>query len=58
MQTTVVSALNSYFNKTDDGKTIKPISVFNQEIKALSEAEKLEMGTLAAAAMGNTIKTP
>ena len=53
MQTTAVKALNDFFNS---GNAKKPIREFNDELKALSPAEKLELGTLAAAAMGNTIK--
>lgn len=53
---TVVRALNDYFNKDDNGKTILGVSKFNEEIKALSPDEKNELGSLAAAAMGKTIK--
>lgn len=56
MQITAVKALNDYFNKTPDGKTIKAVSVFNTEIKALSPEEKQELGAGAALALGCTLK--
>jgi len=55
-QVTAVRALNDYFNKDETGKTLKSVSEFNTEIKALSADEKTELGGLAAEAMGNTLK--
>lgn len=53
---TAVKALNDFFNKDENGKSIKPVSEFNNELKALSPDEKSELGELAAQAMGNTTR--
>ncbi len=53
MQTTPLKALANYFNT---GENKKPLREFAAEVKQLTEAEKKELGTLAAAAMGDTIK--
>ena len=52
MPITPLKALAEYFNKGDNKK---PLREFAAEVKELSEDEKLELGTLAAAAMGETI---
>lgn len=52
---TVLKALTGYFN-SGEGK--KPLREFSEELKALTPEEKLDLGTLAAAAMGDTIKAP
>lgn len=53
METTPLKALAKYFNT---GENKKPLRDFSAEVKALSDDEKLELGTLAAEAMGDTIK--
>lgn len=50
---TVLKALTAYFNT---GESKKPLREFSEELKALSPEEKAELGSLAAAAMGDTIK--
>jgi len=57
MQITAVKALNDYFNKDETGKTLKPVSIFNGEIKALNAEEKQELGEGAALALGCTLKS-
>jgi hypothetical protein len=52
-QTTPLKALATYFNS---GPNKKPLREFSEEVKALSAEEKTELGTLAAEAMGDTIK--
>lgn len=53
---TVVSALNNYFNKDENGKLIKRIADFNTELKALSPEEKLELAQGVVAVTGDTLK--
>lgn len=53
---TPIVMLTHYFNKDSDGKSIKPVSEWNAELKALTPAEKRELAELAAAATGNTLK--
>lgn len=50
---TAVKALNNYFNQ-GEGKV--PLSQFAAEVRALSPDEKRELATLAAQAMGDTLK--
>lgn len=50
---TPLKALTTYFNS---GPNKKPLAEFSAELKALSADEKAELATLAAAAMGDTIK--
>ena len=52
-ETTNLKALAEYFNT---GPNKKALREFAQEIKALTDEEKAELGSLAAAAMGQTIK--
>jgi hypothetical protein len=52
-EVTVLKAMVGYFNS---GENKKPLRDFQQELKALTDEEKTEMGTLAAEAMGDTIK--
>lgn len=49
-----LKALTAYFNV---GENKKPLREFAVEIKQLSDEEKLELGTLAAIAMGDTVKS-
>jgi hypothetical protein len=50
MQMTITKALNAYFNKGEDGKSIIAPSEFLKELKALSPDEKHEMASLACIA--------
>lgn len=49
---TPLKALSNFFNT---GEKKKPLREFAQELKELSEDEKTELATLAAAAMGQTL---
>ncbi len=53
-EVTPLKALANYFNS--DPETKKPLREFSAELKELSDEEKTELATLAAAAMGDTIK--
>lgn len=50
---TAVKALNNFFNS--DKATKVPLAQFASEIRSLSDEEKLELATLAAAANGDTL---
>lgn len=52
---TVVRALNRYFN---DGAGKRSISEFNQEVKALSADEKVELAQGACDVMGWELDIP
>lgn len=55
MQMTITKALNAFFNKGEDGKSLIAPSEFLKELKALSPDEKLELATLACTASGWTL---
>lgn len=55
MQMTVTKALNGYFNKGADGKSLISPSEFLKELKALSAGEKHELAYLACQASGWTL---
>ncbi len=55
MQMTITKALNAYFNKGADGKSLITPSDFLKELKALNADEKLELATLACEASGWTL---
>lgn len=50
----IVAILAGYFN-VDEGK--RPISQFNEELKALSDAEKIALAEGVCAITGDTIKS-
>jgi|tagenome__1003787_1003787.scaffolds.fasta_scaffold16462294_1 hypothetical protein len=50
---TIIGTLAAFFN---EGEGKRPLTEFQKEIKALSDPEKLELATLAAAEMGITLK--
>lgn len=54
---TVTAVLNKFFNTADSpaGYEKRPIGVFRDELKALTDGEKRELATLAAAEMGVTL---
>lgn len=54
-QITMLKALSEFFNT---GASRKPLKDFAAELKELSDSDKLELATLAAAEMGHTIKAP
>jgi hypothetical protein len=49
----VVAILAAYFN---EGEGKRPLSEFNQELKALSPEEKMELATGVCAITGDTIR--
>lgn len=53
MEKTTVGAIAGYFNQ-GDGK--RPLSKFQEELKALSDEEKLELAEGACKIMGWTLK--
>lgn len=55
MQMTVTKALNAYFNKGADGKSIITPGEFLKELKALTPEDKLQLGFLACHAEGWTL---
>lgn len=55
MQMTITKALNAYFNKGEDGKSIIAPSDFLKELKACTLGDKLEMAYLACQAEGWTL---
>lgn len=54
-QISMLKALSEYFNT---GESKKPLKEFAAELKELSDADKVELATLAAEAMGHTVKLP
>lgn len=52
---TPLKAIADYFNKDADGKSIKPVREFAAEVKALSDAEKLELAQGVCAITGDTL---
>ena len=54
-QTSALKALADYFNKDENGKNIKPLREFSDELKELTPEEKAELAALAAEAMGQTL---
>lgn len=55
MQMTQTKALNAYFNKGEDGKSIIQPSEFLKELKALTADDKHELASLACIAEGWTL---
>lgn len=53
MEKTVISAISGYFNQ---GEGKRSMSDFRDELKALSDAEKLELAEGACSIMGWTLK--
>lgn len=53
MEKTIVAVLAGYFNQ---GEGKRPLSVFQQELKALTEEEKRELAEGVCAITGDTIK--
>lgn len=53
MEKTIVGALAGYFNQ---GEGKRPLSDFQAEVKALNDAEKLELAQGACEVMGWTLK--
>lgn len=54
-ETTVLKALQGYFNRDVDGKPIKPLAAFAAELKALSADEKRELAEGVVAITGDTL---
>lgn len=54
-QTTPLKAITSYFNKDENGKSIKPLREFAAEMKELTDADKVELVTGICAITGDEL---